>query len=161
VIESMILPGERRLLRFSTETRNVGGADLVLGRPQNSPELFEFQECHGHYHFRGFAGYRLLDQQGAVVRTGNKVSFCLEDVIPWDVWSPSWSKYDCEEQGIQAGWADVYDSGLPGQWIDITGVPAGDYLLEVTINPDRILRESDYTNNSAVVPVTIPAEQAP
>jgi hypothetical protein len=156
VVEGMIAAGEHRLLRFTTETRNLGGADLVMGRPQDHPDLFEFQACHHHFHFKGFASYRLLDASGQAVAIGNKVSFCLEDVIPWDPTATAASRYDCADQGIQAGWADVYDSGLPGQWINITGVPAGTYLLEVTVNPDQILPESDYTNNAVTVEVTIP-----
>jgi hypothetical protein len=37
----------------------------------------------------------------------------------------------------------------------VTGVAAGNYLLRVTLNPEGRLAESDYTNNVAVVPVTI------
>jgi hypothetical protein len=55
------------------------------------------------------------------------------------------------------GWADIYDSGLPGQWIDVTGVAPGNYTLEVTVNPDHILDEDDYTNNTVTVPVVITA----
>jgi hypothetical protein len=49
---------------------------------------------------------------------------------------------------------------LDCQWIDVTGVPPGNYLLRVTINGgpngSHIFAESDYTDNIATVPVTIP-----
>ncbi len=154
VQEGMIAAGTHRLLRFSTESRNVGGGDVVMGRPEGNPN-FEFQECHGHYHFKGFAAYALKDKTGAVVAHGRKVSFCLEDVLRWDRNARTDYKFSCEDQGIQAGWSDIYDGGLPGQWIDITGVPAGDYDLEITINPEHIIDEADYTNNTTVVPVNI------
>ena len=156
VIEGHGLAGERRLLRFSTESRNIGGADLVIGDPTNNPN-FEYHPCHAHYHFLGFARYRLLDAQGGVAALGRKISFCLEDILQWDSKAAPDSKFSCEFQGIQAGWSDIYDSGLEGQWVDITGVAAGDYTLEVTMNPDHILLESDYTNNVTTIPVTIPA----
>ena len=154
VQEKMIAAGTHRLLRFSTESRNIGGGNVVMGNPVGNPN-FEYQQCHGHYHFKGFAAYALKDNAGAVVAQGRKVSFCLEDVRQWDPASPKTSKFDCDSQGIQAGWSDIYDGGLPGQWIDITGIPAGDYQLEITINPEHIIDEADYTNNTTTVPVTI------
>ena len=41
----------------------------------------------------------------------------------------------CSDQGIQAGWADVYGAHLDCQWIDVTDVPAGIYTLEIEVNP--------------------------
>ena len=154
VRENLITPGTHRLLRFSTETRNIGGADIIMGNPVGNPN-FEFFECHGHYHFKGFAAYTLRDEKGFAAAQGRKMSFCLEDVTRWDPTGPVDSKYDCDSQGIQTGWSDIYDGGLPGQWIDITSVPAGNYQLEITINPDHVINEGDYTNNTATVPVTI------
>jgi Lysyl oxidase/Bacterial pre-peptidase C-terminal domain/Chitobiase/beta-hexosaminidase C-terminal domain len=156
VKEGMITAGTHRLLRFSTETRNIGGVDLHVPTPQERPDLFEFQECHGHYHFLGFASYRLLNDIGEEVAAGRKVSFCLEDLLRWDSASAPDSLYTCDKQGIQAGWSDVYDGGLPGQWIDVTGLTAGVYKLEVTMNPDQVLVESDYTNNTTTIEVDLP-----
>jgi hypothetical protein len=158
VDEGLIAPGTHRLLRFTTESRNVGGLDLVVPTPEERPDLFEFQECHGHYHFLGFASYRLLDGIGEEVAAGRKVSFCLEDVERWDRASSPTRLYDCNVQGIQAGWSDVYNGGLPGQWIDVTGLPAGTYTLEITMNPEQILEEADYTNNTTSLQVEITEE---
>jgi hypothetical protein len=158
VEEGLITMGTHRLLRFGTETRNIGGSDLHLPTPAERPDLFEFQECHGHYHFLGFASYRLLNGIGEEVAAGRKVSFCLEDVQRWDSASNPFGLYTCDNQGIQAGWSDIYDSGLPGQWIDVTGLPAGTYTLEIAINPEQVLVEADYTNNATSIEVQIPAE---
>ena len=161
VVEGMITAGRHRLLRFSTESRNIGGADLVLPPVHDAAgvrnPIYEYQACHGHYHFLGFASYRLLSQAGATVATGRKVSFCLEDIEAWSVFAAPEEKYYCDAQGIQAGWSDIYDSGLEGQWIDVTGVAAGSYTLEVTLDPDHLLEESDDANNSVRVPFVIPA----
>jgi hypothetical protein len=59
-------------------------------------------------------------------------------------------------QGISRGWADEYGFGLDGQWVDITGVPAGHYVLEAEVNPAHFYREMDYANNSGAVLVAIP-----
>jgi len=52
---------------------------------------------------------------------------------------PPKDRYTCGYQGIHAGWSDDYNSGLEGWWVDITDVLPGDYVLEDTINPDRIV----------------------
>jgi hypothetical protein len=83
------------------------------------------------------------------------VSFCLEDVVRWSLDARRRPVYECDFQGIQAGWADVYDRGLPGQWIDVTDVPSGSYVLEVEVNPEHVLPEADYTNNVARVAVDL------
>jgi hypothetical protein len=157
VQEGMIEAGERRLLRYTTEIRNVGGLDMVMPDPEGNP-FFEYQECHGHYHFKGFAASRLLDLEGNELRVGRKVSFCLLDTNRWDRASTTRPRYTCSAQGIQAGWGDAYDSGLPGQWIEIGDLAPGNYQLELTVNPDGILAETNYENNTVVVPVTIPAD---
>ncbi len=158
VEEGLIEAGERRLLRYTTEIRNVGGLDMAMPDPEGNP-FFEFHECHGHWHFKGFASSRLLDLEGNELRTGRKVSFCLLDNIRWDRGVPARKRYTCGHQGIQSGWGDVYDSGLPGQWIEVGDLPPGDYQLELTVNPDGILAETNYENNTVVIPVTIPEEE--
>jgi hypothetical protein len=65
-------------------------------------------------------------------------------------------RYTCTNQGISAGWADTYVSTLDCQWVDVTNVPAGNYFLEITVNPDQILLESNYSNNTSTIPVTLP-----
>lgn len=155
VVEGAVTAGTRKLLRFTTQSRNIGTADLVLGNPANNP-AFEFGPCHGHYHFRSFAEYRLLNQSGQVVRTGRKVGFCLMDITRVSATANPSPRYTCSNQGIQAGWADVYSSNLSGQWIDITGLGAGQYVLEITMDPMNAIDESDETNNTISMPVAIP-----
>jgi hypothetical protein len=43
----------------------------------------------------------------------------------------------------------VYFANLEGQFVDVTGVPAGEYYLVHRVNADRKLRESDYSNDAA------------
>jgi hypothetical protein len=158
VQEGFTTAGTHTLLRFDTETRNIGGGDLVLPDPETRPDLFEFAACHGHFHFKGFASYRLLDSGGVPVALGKKVSFCLEDISRWDRTAKRAFRYTCSDQGIQSGWADIYDAGLPGQWIDITGVPNGTYTLEITMDPLHVLDEADFTNNTVTTEVVLGGE---
>ncbi|HVH48154.1 MAG TPA: lysyl oxidase family protein, partial [Labilithrix sp.] len=65
-------------------------------------------------------------------------------------------RYDCTDQGIQVGWQDIYESGLPCQYLDITGLPAGAYKLKVEVNRERAITEMNYDNNISSVTVDIP-----
>ena len=160
VVEGCAQAGTRVLLEFNTETWNIGNADLVLGNPTNNP-LFYFSPCHGHYHFDGFAQYNLLDANSNVVVTGQKAAFCVEDSVRWDSNANSNRVYDCNYQGLQQGWGDVYAGGLSCQWLDITGIPSGNYVLQLTVNPFGLLPESNTNNNTIFVPVFIPLQCPP
>lgn len=151
--------GMRRLLRFATMTPNIGEADLLLGRPEGTPG-FEFAPCHGHYHFEGYARYELVDRDGAIAATGHKQAFCLLDSTPVGLaGAPTTPRFHCEFQGIQRGWADMYDAALDCQWVDITDVPGGDYLLRISINLEQIIAESNFANNTVEIPITLPGPQ--
>lgn len=155
VIEGCVpRPGTRRILRFDASIINVGAADLRIGDPSSRTNLFHFSPCHGHYHMNGFSTYQLLNSSGTVVRRSRKQGFCLRDDRPYLADAPP-SKFDCDRQGITRGWQDVYDKSLDCQFLDITGVPPGQYMLRVTVNPKRVFRESNYGNNSVTVPVRI------
>lgn len=155
VDEGCTSAGRRRLLRFNAYTRNIGADNLHVGNPVGNP-LFEFHECHGHYHFKEYLDIRLLTTTGTVV-TGRKQSFCILDGFRWNPSAPTSPLYNCADQGIQAGWGDLYSAGLDCQYVDITGVPPGDYILELHVNPAQLLAESDYSNNVSTTTVTIMA----
>jgi hypothetical protein len=153
-------PGQRTLLHFDLKTPNVGDGNLHLGDPTGNP-LFQFSQCHGHYHFNGYANYHLLNDSGQEIGSGHKQAFCLLDLTQVDPNASPDAIYSCGYQGIQAGWADVYNRNLPCQWVDVTDVPAGTYTLQVEVNRDHQLAESNYANNVAAVTVTIPASSCP
>src|SRR5438874_7235610 len=71
----------------------------------------------------------------------------LEDLLKYTNDNKS-SGYTCAFQGITTGWADWYFKQLSGQWIDITGVPEGDYIVHVEINAAHTFPEgaNRYTN---------------
>ena len=129
--------GYRRLLRFDTVLMNRGDGDLKVG-VRSDPEnpyapYFVFHSCHGHYHINNFSIYELLDTAGNVVVAGTKQGFCFEDNFKYEDGGKS-SGYDCHNNGITSGWGDWYYKQLVGQWIDITGVPEGNYKVRVRLN---------------------------
>jgi len=146
VIEGCAEAGLRRYLIFNTETRNIGAADLIMGDPRFNTN-FVFVSCHGHYHFSAFADYRLVGSAGLPVANGNKVGFCLRDSARFNATAPPGPRYNCDYQGIQSGWADIYDASLPCQWVDLTGVAPGLYVLEIEVNPEGRLAETSRSNN--------------
>ena len=130
--------GYRRLLRFDTVVMNRGNGDLVVGdrTDPNNPYAgwFVFHPCHGHYHIRDFSVYELYQSDGVTLAAqGTKQGFCFEDSFKYEDGGKSHG-YDCNYQGITSGWGDWYYKQLVGQWIDITGVPEGDYIVRVTLN---------------------------
>jgi hypothetical protein len=155
------------LLRFGVRVRNTGTADLVLGNPQcpdctsnplavcgNPNFTCSPAEGHNHAHYSNYARYELLDPSSQAVVIGHKQGFCLLDS---ECANP---RYSCDNQGISAGCADVYDSSLGCQYLDITDIPAGDYTLRVTVDPFSRIAELNEGNNVISVPVTIPGASA-
>ena len=143
--------GYRRLLRFDTVLMNAGNGDLVVGSPTdpNNPyhSVFIYSSCHNHYHIRDFSNYQLLKMDRTIAAQGHKQAFCLEDLLKYTNDNKS-SGYTCASQGITSGWGDWYFKQLSGQWIDITGVPEGDYIVRVEINAAHTFGEgaNRYTN---------------
>ena len=143
--------GYRRLLRFDTVIMNAGDGDLIVGDrsdPTNPyADAFEFSPCHGHYHIRDFSVYELLNTDRTVVVAGHKQGFCFEDSFKYG--GGKSNGYNCSFQGITSGWGDWYYKQLTGQWIDITGVPEGDYIVRVTVNAAGTFDEgaNRYTNS--------------
>jgi len=148
-------PGWRRLLRFATWTPNTGDADLYMGPPEDTPDLFEYSACHAHHHFVSYARYELRDLDGAIAARGHKQSFCLVDSYRYPEGDARDLHYTCDDQGIQRGYQDVYADSLDCNWVDVTDVAPGDYTLVIELNYDGVLLERDYDNNRIEVPVTI------
>jgi Lysyl oxidase len=152
-------PGYRRILRFDTVVMNSGDGDLVVGdrSDPNNPfaDFFEFAPCHGHFHIRDFSVYELLSLDGKLVVAAHKQGFCMEDSLKYD--GGKSNGFNCAFQGITSGWGDWYFKQLTGQWIDITGVPQGDYIVRVRINLVKTFDEgSNRYPNSVETTIHIP-----
>ena len=139
-------------------------ADQIAG-------FWEWHETHHHYHYTSFASTALWhsDKHGDTVgtnpvRESEKVSFCIAD-IKIDAWGKKGDgprKYfapDCLFpqdsdanfnyliQGLSNGWSDVYEWYLPDQYIEVSGVPDGYYLMVFCADPDSEIEEASETNN--------------
>lgn len=174
---------EGDLLRFTTAFANKGAGNLEVyggdvlengnqevlqriyddegGYRDRVAGEFTYHPGHGHIHFDGYAIYNLREigpagEVGEILATGGKISFCLIDITKYDPNAGSSNYGSCgTTQGVTAGWSDVYSRHLADQWINISGIDDGDYYLEVVTDPEDQLLESDETNNTTIITVTI------
>ncbi|XP_071750403.2 lysyl oxidase homolog 1 [Centroberyx gerrardi] len=135
----------RVLLRFPQRVKNQGTADFMPNRPRHT---WEWHSCHQHYHSMDeFSHYDLLEvSTGRKVAEGHKASFCLEDTT-CDF--GHLKRYACTShtQGLSPGCYDTYNADIDCQWIDITDIQPGNYILKLQVNPKYLVLESDFTNN--------------
>lgn len=123
---------------------------------------------HGHFHYEDFAAVYLWrsDARGRRLdkkpyRTGRKAGFCLMDIYTYRQagparYAPPQACYPTavtavevsQVSGISPGWVDFYDISTPHQYVEITGVPDGYYLLQIVIDPYNRLREVSDSDNS-------------
>jgi hypothetical protein len=144
--------GPRRLLRFPTRIENQGSADLILGAPETSAG-FTPAECDGKPYLANYLHYELLDATSrGIAAEGQMQALCPAS-------APGFAaRFDCERLGLWRGFSETYAADGPEcQWIDITGVPPGAYVLRAGINPDRTFLESDYENDSVERSVVLPS----
>ena len=144
-----------------------------------------YHAVHGHYHYSSFAnamlwrsnrrGTKLGDEP---VAASHKVSFCMAD-IRIDKWAEKGDgprKYyapDCLfpfasdgvtdefRQGVNYGWADVYDWYIPDQYIEVSGISSGYYRLEFCADPLNEIEEADETNNCIVNHIRLTGMEGP
>lgn len=100
---------------------------------------------------------------------GGKRGFCMTDFglmnvrrdgmrCPFGTGDPQ-TYIDCDLQGLGVCWTETYPPGVIGQWIDITGLADGDYVLENEVNPKWIFAEADLLNNSSAILIRIRGER--
>jgi Lysyl oxidase len=154
--------------RRAPRTATMRVWQLVGGRAQRVPARLRYTVSpdHAHWHFLDFERYELHRPDGTRVRRVAKTGFCLLDTfnaaavrLPGEPRRARWlgecGRHHPEllrlRAGISVGYRDLYEPFLEGQEVDLTGLPAGRYVLVHRVNPRRVLLESDYGNNAASV----------
>ena len=100
-----------------------------------------------------------------MVRTTGKLTFCVVDNVPIPGFpdvdpNPVASECGSDLQAISRGWIDIYAADVPGQDLDLAGLPDGGYALRTVIDPDNLVRELDETDNVDVTYIEIDDFQA-
>jgi len=157
---SPLRPAE--MLAEQIVARSDGSTSTI---PNVGTMKYAVEPSHEHWHLLRFMVYELRRVSDyKLVRPDEKRGFCLGDryKVPKakSPGTPSKAVYvfDCAgkkpaatevEEGMSIGWGDDYTQLRDGQYIDITGIPAGVYYLVHRVNPSRRLKESDYRNNTS------------
>ena len=142
-------------------------------RPDVGALRYNVDPTHSHWHLLRFMTYELRRATRAftLVTPDQKTGFCLGDRYNDDPQTqlpgePSGRVYNsnCGPQqtqllslveGISVGWGDVYEAWRDGQYLDITGLRPGRYVLVHRVNPGRALAESAYGNDASSVLLSI------
>ena len=155
--------GERKTLRFTTTISNYGNEDFYIGQSGGAGNLnpnFYWDDCHGHAHYEGYANYRLYNYPSLEPSEtiGHKNGWCVMDLgaavsseTPDYITNPSPCSftYGCSTMGISKGCSDTYGSGISCQWVDVTGLADGEYVLAVSTNMETDNYEPQYEINFA------------
>ena len=151
-------------------TGNVIATQVIAQRDGGEREHFAghfvMSDGHNHWHLENFALFELFPFEGSQPTSGaiasqNKITFCLIDEArieppPEHVAEvPRFLACEWDSQGISEGWRETYAAWLPEQWVVITDVPDGLYVLRTTLDPDGLLLESDTENNAVVLVIEI------
>jgi Lysyl oxidase/WD40-like Beta Propeller Repeat len=126
---------------------------------------------HDHWHVMGFQRYELRRvSDNAVLERDHKSGFCLADhyahapgQLAYEPRGPVFLGY-CERgnpsalavfQGTSVGYTDRYPSYFHGQNLDLTGIPAGNYVLVHRANKSLLVHELRYENNAASIRIRL------
>ena len=147
---------------------------LSNGGLRTNPEIgiwrYDSSADHSHWHLLHYQRYELRRPGGSVVMRDRKNGFCIGDrygVAPGKVegrvpeprfrgfcnlYQPGAADVD---GGTSVGYSDRYHSRLDGQNLDLTRVPAGEYVLVNRASPEALIRELRYENNAASVRIRL------
>ena len=161
-------PFETRASRLSISDKTMHVSQRIFNtaggtRVHETTEVAKFAgDGHDHWHVQNVARYELFSQTatGPALRRDSKVGFCFFDTNAYNLslpGAPATRKYlqsGCGtpsslyiKNGISVGWSDRYPWNFAFQWIDVTGLAAGDYYLKVTADPNGAFEELKERNN--------------
>jgi len=160
---------DRRTMDATQELRRADGS--VVQAPISARLKYQ-PGWHSHWHVLGFNRFDLRDPStGARVALSNKVGFCLGSryqvtaEVPGTPASPA-INHNCGRHlpglmrmrmGIDVGYVDDYAAFVEFQYIDLTGVRPGRYLLAHQSDPDGHLVVGDRSDDTAYALIDLTA----
>lgn len=151
--------------RSNTEVSTMPVRQLIYNtdrraRAVSTPaEMYFSGDGHDHWHVRDLEDFMLKRvDNGRLVGTGAKHGFCFYDNYRYGstkrpFYTEAWGAcgHDSSElrvrMGLSVGWGDLYHYTLPGQYIDITGLPSGRYVLRGVADRSNWFAEKRNNNN--------------
>lgn len=149
-------------------------------RRERPAGTYEYHATHGHYHYADILFYELFAVRETAahgleaVGVGHKSGFCPVDqgYAEWEaLWQPAPGTVHREQSGgclalggdgamgLSAGWGDVYRWQRPGQFVDFSGQPDGDYVVRATVDALGNVLESDETDNASYAWVRVSGDE--
>ncbi|MGQ0549543.1 MAG: lysyl oxidase family protein [Armatimonadota bacterium] len=124
--------------------------------------ILDTRSDHNHWHFSDFLSYTLRRVGSTTARRSKKQSFCLEDVAKLRKKARGRLFRKCPnpravtgEMGITPGWGDVYWAGVQEQYIEVKGLPPGEYWLEMVVDPKKRLKVKSRRYHKTRVKITL------
>jgi hypothetical protein len=133
---------------------------------------FEFHPTHNHFHYTEIWSFKLLAVKDPGVPVledvgrGHKSGFCPGDqaFAEWRQFNQDpiythWSNCGMDEmtfltpntgQGrmaLSTGWGDIYRWYRPGNYVEMTGLPDGRYVLQEYLDVHKWVKETSETDN--------------
>jgi hypothetical protein len=160
---------------FEAEGRGAAAQDGTLGVVQlledgsaartevtTPARMFYAGDGHNHWHVRDFQEWTIAstNDRATVLRRGAKTGFCFWDNYDYTAAEPPMyhptTTSACMQRadgsvpmGLSVGWGDEYPSSIAFQYIDIGGLPNGDYVVTLEGDPANEFVEADEDNNTA------------
>jgi Lysyl oxidase len=167
-------PGESTMTAHQLIRRSDGSTRVV--RKVAGVLKFVQASDHQHWHLMGIDRYELWTGNASRrLRRDRKQGFCLGDRyqlspnkrMPHQPRMPAYPGYCGKNrpdllkmvEGITVGWGDNYPANIEGQYIDITGIAPGRYLLVHRIRAGGLLESYPY-NDVSCVAITLAAPPA-
>jgi hypothetical protein len=127
--------------------------------------VFDTDPTHEHWHLNPFEVYELRRLiEGTLLATVRKEGFCLTDSHGLPTAGQARYRSYCGfkhpqllqiYEGISPGWSDVYPPEREGQFVDVTSVGAGRYLIVNRVNSTRKILETRYDDNIAATAIDL------
>lgn len=152
-IGGTFIPGatHRKVLRVLIDVMNIGTAHLFIGAPSSD---YYMEDCWGRRLFANWARMELKNSSMITVAdVYTKYRF-------WDSTGGGRERaiFSDSMQGLSRNnrCMSLINSN-ECSWLDVTDLPASDtYTLTITVNPNNIIPELDYSNNALTVTLNCP-----
>ncbi len=173
----LVMTGRRvRGERLMTVTQQVHRADGSVSQVPIVSRMTYQPGGHRHWHLQGFERFSLHNAStGRLVSVSRKVGFCLGSryrvtpPVPGTPGTPAYS-HNCGphmpglmtmRMGIDVGYVDDYLAMVEFQYIDITQVRSGTYLLAHQADPGHRLRVGNRVDDTAYAWIRLYPPAAP
>jgi hypothetical protein len=124
--------------------------------------MFYSGDGHNHRHVKNLLEMKLTPQNGTnVVGTVAKIGYCFYDNVRYRLSLPGapqsvvYRSSSCGnssstsvKMGLSVGWGDRYPWNIAYQYVNISGLAAGNYRLTVTADAKDWFKESNNANNA-------------